>query len=168
MRRLAVDDFKENIFELIRQGALLSAGTVEAYNAMTIAWGTFGFLWGKNVATVYVRPFRYTHQFIKESPFFTITFFAPRYREDLAIMGSKSGRDMDKIAASSLHPTALSENIITFQEARITMVCRKIYEQPLDAAQLNSADISRYYDTADYHDAFIGEVIDIYVNESAN
>lgn len=46
MRKLSVYDFKENIFDLLRKGAVLTAGTVEKYNAMTIAWGTLGLLWG--------------------------------------------------------------------------------------------------------------------------
>ena len=40
--------------------ALLTAGTEERYNSMTIGWGSLGTVWNKDVLTVYVRPDRYT------------------------------------------------------------------------------------------------------------
>ena len=44
--------------------ALLTAGTEERYNSMTIGWGSLGTVWNKDVLTVYVRPDRYTWEFL--------------------------------------------------------------------------------------------------------
>ena len=40
-------------------------------NTMTVSWGGVGVLWNKNVVTIYIRPQRYTHEFLeKNRPFY--------------------------------------------------------------------------------------------------
>lgn len=168
MRKLSVYDFKENIFDLLRKGAVLTAGTVEKYNAMTIAWGTLGLLWGKNVMTVFVRPSRYTYQFMKDCTYFTVSFFGPSFKNDVQILGTLSGRNQDKIAKTVLKPVAIKEDIITFLQARITFVCKKVYEDDLKIKETLDKDILRYYQPRDYHDVFVGEITDIYIQDEVN
>ncbi len=110
--------------------ALLTAGTREHFNSMTIGWGSFGTVWNKDVLTVYVRPDRYTWQFLKDSEYFTVSFFPETCREALGLMGRLSGRDGDKAAAAGLTPRFLPESI-TFEEAAETFVCKKIYMAPM-------------------------------------
>lgn len=43
---------------------LITAGDQSGYNTMTASWGGLGVLWGKNVATCYIRPQRYTKKFV--------------------------------------------------------------------------------------------------------
>ncbi len=127
---------------------------------MTISWGGLGTLWSKQVATIYVKPIRYTYQFLEKNDYFTITFFDKQYRKDLGILGSKSGRDGDKVALTKLHAKAL-ENGVTFEEAKITLVCRKIYKQDLDVTQMSEDVILQYYETEAAHRMYVGEVIEI-------
>ena len=48
--------FTTDIFaQFDKKWALLSAGTKEKHNTMTISWGGMGTLWGKPVVTVYVK-----------------------------------------------------------------------------------------------------------------
>ena len=140
--------------------ALVTAGSLDDYNTMTISWGGLGTLWSKQVATVYVKPIRYTYQFLEKNDYFTITFFDKQYRKDLGILGSKSGRDGDKVALTKLHAKAL-ENGVTFEEAKITLVCRKIYKQDLDVTQMSEDVILQYYETEAAHRMYVGEVIEI-------
>ena len=42
-------------------------------NTMTANWGGLGVLWNKNVATVYIRPSRYTKEIIDETDTFSLT-----------------------------------------------------------------------------------------------
>ena len=46
---------------------LITAGTKEKCNTMTASWGGLGVLWGGPVATVYIRPQRYTMEFVEGS-----------------------------------------------------------------------------------------------------
>ena len=55
------------------QNALLTAGGRESCNTMTIGWCQAGRLWNLPVCTVYVRPERYTYQFMEERDYFTVS-----------------------------------------------------------------------------------------------
>lgn len=154
-------DFQANSFTIFdKEWALLTAGKSERYNTMTISWGGLGTLWGKPVATVYVKPVRYTHEFMEQSEYFTVSFYAEKYRPALSLLGSVSGRDGDKVAKAGLTPRAL-DNAVTFEEAKTTLVCRKIYRQDLDTAQMPAGVVSSYYAEEAAHTMYIGEVVDI-------
>ena len=96
---------KEDALNLIgKQWMLVTAGTSEKFNTMTASWGGLGWLWNKPVAFVFIRPERYTHGFIEASDCMTLSFYGEEYREALKICGTKSGRDIDKVAATGLTP----------------------------------------------------------------
>ena len=140
--------------------ALLTAGSKEAYNTMTISWGGLGTLWGKPVATVYVKPIRYTHRFLEQNDYFTISFFPEKYRAALTLLGTKSGKDGDKVKEAGLNPDFL-ENSVTFKEAEVTLLCRKIYRQDLDIDSMPENVVKTFYTTEAAHTMFIGEVVEI-------
>jgi flavin reductase (DIM6/NTAB) family NADH-FMN oxidoreductase RutF len=49
-----------------------------------------------------------------------------------------------------------------FDEAELIIECRKLYKQPLDAAQLHSGPAQGHYASGnDVHDVFFGEVLQI-------
>ncbi len=157
-------DLNIKIFEKFdQQWALLTAGTPEKFNTMTISWGGLGTLWSRPVATVYVKPCRYTYEFMENSEYFTVSFFPEACKKDLGILGSKSGRDGDKLALTKLHAKKL-ENGIGFEEASLTIVCRKIYFQDLEPDRVPKDAVEHYYRTEPVHRMYIGEVIDVIEN----
>ena len=80
-----------NPFEKInKEWMLIAAGTQSDCNAMTASWGGLGVLWGKNVVTTYIRPQRYTKEFIDTNETFTISFFDEAYRNALTLCGRVS------------------------------------------------------------------------------
>ena len=80
--------FTTKIFEQFdKKWALLKAGTKDKFNTMTISWGGLGTLWGKPVATVYVRQSRYTHDFMDDNDYFTISFYPEAYKKTLGNLG---------------------------------------------------------------------------------
>ena len=80
----------------------VSAGKEGNMNLMTISWGTIGELWGKPVFTVFVSTSRYTHKFMEENDYFTVTHFPAEMRQQLSYLGRVSGRDEDKVAGAGL------------------------------------------------------------------
>ncbi len=153
-------ELKTDIFSLFNdQWALLTAGDRESFNTMTISWGGAGTLWGRSVVTVYVKPVRFTHQFMEQSPFFTVSFYPEEYRRALMLLGSRSGRDGDKVSASGLTPRFL-ENAVTFREAQTTLLCRKLYRQDMDISAIPPEAMGNYRTEAP-HTMYIGEVVDI-------
>ena len=154
-------DVNVNAFSVFdRQWALVTAGQEGHFNTMTISWGGLGTLWGKPVATVYVKPVRYTHEFLESNEFFTVSFYPAQYKKALALLGSKSGRDGDKVAEAGLTPKAL-EGAVTFAEARATLLCRKIYRQDLDTAAMPAEVVADYYETEAPHTMYIGQVMEV-------
>ena len=155
-------DFNADSFDIFdKEWALLTAGSEQRYNTMTISWGGLGTLWGKPVVTVYVKPIRYTHEFMDRSDYFTVSFYPEKYRRALGLLGSLSGRDGNKIAKAGLTPRLL-DNAVTFKEAKVTLVCRKIYCQDMDTAQMPAEVVSDYYVDEAAHTMYIGEVIDVH------
>lgn len=155
------------LYVLDQEWALLTAGNKDEFNSMTISWGGLGTIWNKPVVTVYVRPSRYTYQFMENSEYFTISFYDKEFKEDLAILGSKSGRDVDKVSLTKITPDFL-ENSVSYKEAKLTIICKKIYYQDLDINGIISDDnsffqkeIDRFYKIEPMHRMYIGEVLEI-------
>lgn len=153
--------FDPEIFSLFhRKWALLTAGTPERFNTMTVGWGGLGTLWGKPVVTVYVKPIRYTHEFMEESERFTLTFFGEEHRAALSLLGSRSGREGDKIAAAGLTPVFF-ESGVGFREAQCTIFAKKIYRQDLDRSAIPEDALARYYNGEPAHTLYVGEVTEV-------
>ncbi len=154
-------ELKTDIFSLFNnEWALVTAGSKENFNTMTVSWGGAGTLWGKPVVTVYVKPVRYTHGFLEENGFFTVSFYPESCRKALLLLGSESGRDGDKVAKAGLTPRFL-ENAVTFREAHTTLLCKKLYRQDLDTASMPEKVVSAFYKTESPHTMYIGEVVEI-------
>jgi flavin reductase (DIM6/NTAB) family NADH-FMN oxidoreductase RutF len=160
MKEKDIYTFDENIFKIMEEeGALLTAGSPDTFNTMTIGWSSLGFLWRRNVITVYVRPSRYTYKFITENPIFTVSFFDKEYRDKLIYLGNHSGRDEDKVKKCNLTPFETKNSGVAFTEARLILVCKKLYEQDLNPEKIPQAVKDRFYLQKDYHRFFIGEII---------
>lgn len=164
-RKVDVDSFELKPFQAIgRDWTLISAAKDGVVNTMTASWGGIGVLWGKNVVTVYVRPQRYTREFMDAAGVFTVTLF-DGHRKELSVLGSKSGRDGDKIAEVGFHLLTV-DGQPTFREGKTAIVCRKLYRgqfQPEHFCALEIADEN--YPQKDYHYLYIGEILGIYQNE---
>ena len=154
-------NFETDIFtQFDKKWALLTAGNKDKFNTMTISWGGLGTLWNKPVATVYVRTSRYTYEFMEDNDYFTISFYPEEYKKTLGVLGAKSGRDMDKMNESGLTAKEI-DNSMTFDEAEVTLVCRKLFKQELDKANMPEKIAEVVYGNDAPHVMFIGEVVDI-------
>ena len=159
LEKCDVKSLDQNVFSLIgEQWMLITAGTAERCNTMTASWGGLGVLWGKPVATVYIRPQRYTLEFVEREEKFTLAFFGEAYRKALALCGSKSGRDMDKVKECGF-TVATAEGAPYFKEADLVLVCKKAYWQDMDPTHFLDGEIDgKWYPEKDYHRIFIGEI----------
>jgi flavin reductase (DIM6/NTAB) family NADH-FMN oxidoreductase RutF len=127
---------------------------------MTVSWGALGFIWGKPVAMVVVRPQRYTHEFTERYGDFTLSTLPKRFRAALNLLGSTSGRQGDKIGKSGLTPCAAeSVRSPAFAEATLVLECRKIYRDSIDPAGFLDPSIAANYPARDYHTLYFGEIV---------
>jgi len=129
MKPIAIKDLSDNFFEAIsKEWMLVTAGTEEAFNTMTASWGGIGFLWNKPVVYVFIRPERYTFEFIEKNDSFTLSFLGKENKDIHKVCGFKSGREVDKIKATGLKPIVTEKGNIFFEQARLSLECRKLYK----------------------------------------
>ena len=156
---------REDTIKLIsKEWMLVTAGTSESFNTMTANWGGIGFLWNKPVAFVFIRPERYTHEFIEKGERMTLSFYTEDYREALKICGTKSGRDINKVAATGLTPVALESGAMTFGEARLTLDCHKLFKAPMQKADFIDKEVLKtwYGERGGLHDVYVVEIDNVY------
>ena len=157
MREIDPKQLSENVFSLLDdRWTLITAGTKDACNPMTARGGGLGVLWNLPVATIYVRPQRYTFEFIEGSETFSLSFFSEQYRKALAYCGRVSGRDEDKFAHCGFTVSTQGDTPYTDQ-ADLVLVCRKRYWNDLDPANMDPALLA-HYEKNDYHRMYIGEI----------
>jgi flavin reductase (DIM6/NTAB) family NADH-FMN oxidoreductase RutF len=147
---------------------LLSCGDFETgkFNTMTISWGSLGTVWDKPFAQVFVRPTRYTFEFMNNFDSFTLCGFEKSHKSALDLIGSKSGRDGNKIVDAGLTPSkAATVNSPIFKEAELVVECRKMYWQDLDPTHFLFPELQRKYPKKDYHRVFYGEVLAVFGKE---
>ena len=164
MKKLLLQNL-EYPFELIgTDWMLITAGDKNKFNTMTASWGTLGVLWNKKIATCFVRPQRYTFEFIEKQNYFSLSFFNSSYKDALKLCGTKSGRDIDKVKETGLTP-CFEESAPYFSEAHTTLVCKKIYSDFISPKCIIDKSIESNYQNKDYHKMYIGEIIKCVVKE---
>ena len=165
------------VFEMFKkQWALVTAGNIDHFNSCTVGWGSLGTIWTRqeacgSIVTVYLHPSRYTREVLLDSDFFTVSFLPEEYRHALGIMGSRSGRDHDKVAESGLTPLVFG-NSVTYEEASLTFLCRKIYQHQMTKEDI-IPEVQQYYvenprvypvdEKGDWqpHWLFMGDILDV-------
>lgn len=153
------EELADNVFKIVgTDWMLISAGTVGSYNSMTASWGTMGVLWGKKICICFVRPSRHTYRFLEENRLFSLSFFEERFRDVLNYCGSHSGRDVDKASETGLKAIEPVDGAVTFEQARMALICRKIYYQDFDPTHFLAEEIEGNYGGKDYHRIYIGEL----------
>ena len=130
-KEVKAEELQFNPFTKIgKEWMLVTAGDEEKHNTMTASWGCPRDHVGKNVVSVYLRPQRYTKEFVDNGEKFTVSFYSEEHRKALNICGSRSGRDCDKEKEAGLTPY-YTDGTTAFEEAEMIFVCRKLYSQPM-------------------------------------
>jgi len=156
LKEINPNQIKDNIFKLIgKDWLLITAGTIDKFNTMTAGWGAMGILWGKEVCFVFVRPSRYTYQFMEKSEYFTLCFFEEKYRDILNYCGSHSGKNTDKIKNTGLKPVSTDLKNVYFAQSRLVLECKKIYFQDINPEYFLDKNIEKNYSTQDYHRIYV-------------
>ena len=97
-KEVPISELSFNPFTLIdKEWMLITAGDAEKCNTMTASWGGLGELWKKYVSFIFIRPQRYTLEFIEKKDYYSLCFFDKEFKSALSYCGAKSGRDVDKI-----------------------------------------------------------------------
>lgn len=165
-KKITTEELTANPFKLIgKDWMLITAGDKEKFNTMTASWGGVGIMWGKPVATAYIRPQRYTFEFIENGDYYTQSFFDEEYRDALKFCGSKSGRDYDKVKETGLTPVVDDETgAVYFKEAKLVFICKKMYAQFLNEESALTEEVTKWYN-GDYHKMYMSEIVSVLVKK---
>ena len=161
-KTIAPTEITDNIFRLIgKDWALVTAGSSESFNTMTVSWGGAGIMWNKPVTFTFIRPQRYTFGFLEKNGLFSMSFFDEDFRRALQICGTKSGRDTDKVKETGLTPAFTEEGVPYFEEARLVLVCKKLYAQDLNEDSIIVDAVKGNYNGDDYHRMYVSEIVSV-------
>ena len=138
-------------------------GDFNHHNGLTVAWGSIGCLWSKDISTVYVKPTRYSFEFANQCEYFTIMWFDNRKDEINKVFGAMSGRDVNKEQLCNLTPFELDGGV-AYKEASLIIVCKKIYQSPLDKNAILSEEVLNkpLYSDGLFHSEYFGEIVGVY------
>lgn len=174
MREIDYRELQCNPMTMIGQEwMLITAGNAErGYNTMTAAWGHLGSIWDipghqghLPTAVIFIRPQRYTKEFVDREEWFTLSVFEENQRKTLTYLGSVSGRNEEKIAKSGLTPV-FAEGTTWFEEAKLVLICRKLYHMTLEEAGfVDPVLVERNYPQKDFHEMYIGQIEKILVKD---
>ncbi|HHY26579.1 MAG TPA: flavin reductase family protein [Desulfitobacterium dehalogenans] len=159
-KEITPEQFVHSPFHILdKEWMLITAGKDEKTNTMTASWGGFGVLWNKNVAYIFIRPTRYTKEFVDHSDSLSLSFFDPSYKKQLGYLGRVSGRDVDKIKESGLTVIKTDDGTPYFEEAKMTLFCKKLYAQELkpECFIVDGLD-EKNYPLKDYHTMYVVEI----------
>ncbi len=163
-RSVSPEALSDNTFKLIaKDWALIASGNKSSYNMMTANWLGLGFLWRKNVAFVFIRPSRYTYEFVEKSKTMTLNFFTEDYRDILNLCGKKSGRDIDKMNECALTPVSCENGTVAFDEARLILNCKAISTAMLNDFEFSDESVKEIYSDNDYHKMYICEITEAFI-----
>lgn len=153
------EELTKNPFTMIgKEWLLITAEKEGNINTMTASWGGVGIMWGKTVATIYVRPQRYTKEFLDAADTFSLSVLDSDQRKTLSYLGTVSGRSEDKIAKAGLRVMHEGDTPY-FGEANTVLVCRKLYAQEMKPENFidRSCD-TKWYPEKDYHTMYIAQI----------
>lgn len=166
-RRVDISKCSNDINKALAVGAFLTTGSGDKVNSMVIGWGHVGIIWARPSYICYVRESRYTKELLDANPEFTINVPVNGFDKNaFNILGSKSGRDMDKIAETGL--TLVDSDKISvpgIKEYPLTLECKVIYCQDQEPGLIDDAVMKQFYPAGDYHTMYIGEIVDAYYIE---
>ncbi len=162
-KEVSPGSIEENFFKLIgEKWMLITAGCRESYNTMTASWGGVGVLWNKNVTFSFVRPGRYTFDFMEKNDYYTLSFYNDKYKKELSFCGTNSGRDVDKAKATGFTPV-FDDGAPYFEQAKMVLICKKLYSQYLAPELFADNSIEQNYPLKDYHKEYEGEIVKVLV-----
>lgn len=167
MKDINVNDYIEKPIHIwAKKWLALTSGDRDHFNAMTVGWGSIGTMWNKPFTQVVVRPVRYTYEFMEKYSTFTLCSFPEKYRDALNLIGTKSGRDGDKLKETGL--TVCASKIVeapSYKEADMIIECKKMYYQDMDPRTFLDEKIHTYYPEKDFHRIYFGEIVNICIAE---
>lgn len=162
MERVNYETVLPQMMKQIKQGAFLTVLAGDDLNVMTIGWASLGFIWGKSIMTITVRPTRHTFGIIERALDFTVSVPLSGMEKELEYCGTHSGRDGDKFKKGGLEifPSIKAHTPIIALPG-IHYECRIVFKSAMNPKNLTE-DYKHLYPQKDFHTLYFGEIFECY------
>lgn len=170
--------YATEIMQQMKKGITITTKSGERVNLMTISWGHLGVEWSVTTFVAYIRTGRFTHKQLEEHGEFTINIPTSKFKANkiLGYVGTKSGRDCDKVADMNLHLSDGEQvSVPGILELPLTLECKVVYKQDQDLSKLPQEFRDKFYPAnqpsdfhganQDLHTVYYGEIVNAYILE---
>ena len=165
-----------NIMNIEKDWAAITADDGERRNSVIIGWAGLGILWRIPVFSVYIHATRFSKQVFDNAKYYSVSILLGENRTQhmkaLAYLGSKSGRDEDKMqGAEKLGLTAKEElidgeKVPYFAESDYVVFCRMRGMTDFDLNKLDAPEaIMTWYGKEGVHTIYEGEIVKVLKRE---
>lgn len=165
MKEIKYNEYAKEALDGLAKGAFLNVTHAGMDNTMTIGWGSISYIWRKPVFMVMVRHSRHTYEMLDGAGEFAVSIpFGDDFKKELALCGSKSGRDIDKFQSCNfpvLRANKVKAPLIA--GCNLHYECRVVYKQVLDSAGLETQLSNKFYKDNDLHVLYYGEILGTYL-----
>jgi flavin reductase (DIM6/NTAB) family NADH-FMN oxidoreductase RutF len=170
-KQISPEEICDNVFTLVgKVFPVITAGKEDHYNSMAASGGGLGLLFRKPTTWCILRADRYTLEMIQKEQTYTMSYFPDEYKEQILFLGSKSGRDSEKMKEVELTSVQTPSGDMSFKEARLIIEC-KLTElttpSPNDFYTQEAKDsINEAYKEANHYRKYVfGEITNVWVKK---
>ena len=173
-REISPEEISDNVFTLVGQiYPVITVRTPESCNAMVASGGGMGVQFRKPTTWCIFPISRYTLELVKKEKAYTLSYFPDEYREQYMFLGTKSGRDSDKMEEADLTAIETPLGNIAFEEARLIIECNllQISTIPADDFYTDEAKaylVEAYKDPGEIRQYVFGEITCVWESKEWN
>jgi flavin reductase (DIM6/NTAB) family NADH-FMN oxidoreductase RutF len=170
-KQISPEEMDDNVFTLAgKVFPVITAGRKGQYNAMTASGGGMGMLFRKPTTWCIIQSGRYTLEMILKERTYTMSYFPDEYKEQLLFLGSKSGRDSEKMKEVTLTGIQTPSGNMSFREARLIIECKLTQLTAPDPGDFYTQEAKDYLSEAykeasDYRKYMFGEITHFWVKK---
>ncbi len=124
-KQISPEEISDNVFTLVgKDFTVITAGKADHFNSMIGSGGGLGMLFMKPTTWCILRADRYTLELIQKVQTYTMSYFSNEFKERMLFLGSKSGRDSEKMKEVELTSVQTPSGDMSFKEARLILECK--------------------------------------------
>lgn len=161
-----------NIMDISNDWAAITADNGEEKNSMIIGWAGLGVLWSIPMFTAYIHKTRYSKEVFDKAGYYSVSILTGENREKhmtaWSYLGSKSGRDEDKIAGAAERGLTLAaesvggEEVPYFAESDYVVICKMAGITDFDLSRMDAPErIMKWYGESGVHTIYEGEILKV-------
>lgn len=163
LERVAADKLQLDVFSVFgTNNGLLMVGDTDDARVMTVGWANLGRTWNIPTCIVYVRPERYTYEYMETHEYFSLSVLPMKQHDKVIYCGIHSGRDTDKIKDCDFSLQYGMGDTPLIDTAEWALVCKKLYVQDLSPQGVTDSRVLRSYTREGWHRMYIGQVVEAY------